>query len=276
MKAVKKTAGKAVQRTKRKPRRQKIPRYRWKTHGLIAGVDEAGRGALAGPVVAAAVILDENHPIEGLRDSKTISEKKREQLFEAILAKAVDFCIAQASAEEIAQYNILHATMLAMQRAVSGLRLRPQLVLVDGNRLPELPVPAEAVVQGDRLIGDISAAGILAKVHRDAICRELDAQYPGYGFARHKAYGTQAHRDALWQLGACPAHRRGYAPVDQAIRQHEGMTGQRKTAVAADGDGTKKLSVQLSVQNSGQNGKEVSKGVSRQDIQQDENLHGKS
>lgn len=220
MKAVKKTAGKAVPKTKRKVRRQKIPRYRWKTHGLIAGVDEAGRGALAGPVVAAAVILDENKPVAGLRDSKTISAKKREQLYATILEKAVDFSIACASVQEIAQYNILHATMLAMQRAVSGLRLRPQLVLVDGNRLPELSIPAEAIVQGDRLIADISAAGILAKVHRDAICRELDTQYPGYGFAQHKAYGTQAHRTALQQLGASPAHRRGYAPVEQAIRRH--------------------------------------------------------
>lgn len=214
-KMLKKTGG-----VRAAPSRRRKPSYRWKTHGLIAGVDEAGRGALAGPVVAAAVILDENNPVQGLRDSKTISAGRRESLSEAILAKAVDFCIAQASVEEIANHNILHATMLAMQRAVSGLRLRPQLVLVDGNRLPNLSVPAEAVVRGDQLVADISAAGILAKVHRDAICQKLDAQYPDYGFAQHKAYATQAHRDALQRLGACPAHRRGYAPVEQAIQLH--------------------------------------------------------
>lgn len=198
---------------------KKAARYRWKTHGLIAGVDEAGRGALAGPVVAAAVVLDEKNPIAGLADSKTISAGKREKLFDEILEKAVDFYIAEANTEEIAKLNILHATMLAMQRAVEGLRLLPQMVLVDGNRLPALKMPAEAVVQGDKYVASISAASILAKVHRDRLCEALDEQYPGYGFAKHKAYGTQQHRTALEQLGACPAHRRGYAPVDKALAQ---------------------------------------------------------
>lgn len=204
---------------KNTPLQTEPPVYQWKTHGLIAGVDEAGRGALAGPVVAAAVILDENNPIEGLNDSKKISPKRRERLFNEICGKAIGYYIAQASPEEIAELNILHATMLAMQRAVQGLHLRPNLVLIDGNRQPRLDVEARTIVQGDALVPCISAASILAKVHRDNLCQELDAQYPGYGFAKHKAYATAAHRHALQQLGACPAHRRGYAPVEEAIAQ---------------------------------------------------------
>ena len=157
--------------------------------GLIAGVDEAGRGPLAGPVVAAAVVLDEQRPIAGLNDSKKLSAKKREQLFDEIRAKALCFCIAQASVEEIDTLNILQATLLAMQRAVQGLRLKPAKVLVDGNRLPVLDVRAEAIVQGDAKVPAISAASILAKVHRDRMCDAWHETYPDYGFDQHKGYG---------------------------------------------------------------------------------------
>lgn len=190
----------------------------WHAPGLVAGVDEAGRGPLAGPVVAAAVILDELNPIVGLADSKKLTARRREILFDEIRAKALCFCIAQASVQEIDQLNILHATMLAMQRAVQGLRLRPSLVQVDGNRLPLLDVQAEAIVQGDALVQAISAASILAKVHRDHWCRELDKQYPQYGFATHKGYGTAAHLQALQTYGAMPEHRRSFAPVVRAMQ----------------------------------------------------------
>ena len=185
--------------------------------GLIAGVDEAGRGPLAGPVAAAAVILDEQQPIKGLADSKKLSQARREALFDEIHAKALCCCVAWASVEEIDQLNILQATMLAMRRAVEGLRLLPHKVLVDGNRLPTLKVLAEAVVQGDATVPAISAASILAKVSRDRLCAEMDVQYPGYGFAQHKGYGTATHLRALQQLGACPLHRRSFAPVAQAL-----------------------------------------------------------
>jgi ribonuclease HII len=181
--------------------------------GLIAGVDEAGRGPLAGPVVAAAVILDARHPIRGLADSKKLTARQRDKLFDEIRAKALCCSIAQASVEEIERLNILQATMLAMRRAVEGLRLKPVKVLVDGNRIPVLDVLAEAIVRGDALVPAISAASILAKVHRDRWCAELDAQYPQYGFAKHKGYGTQAHLLALQQHGACPEHRKTFAPV---------------------------------------------------------------
>jgi len=180
---------------------------------LTAGVDEAGRGPLAGPVVAAAVILDELQPIAGLADSKTLSARKRERLFDEIRAKALACCIAEASVEEIDRLNILQATLLAMQRAVAGLRLPPRQVLVDGNRLPLLVVPAQAVVQGDRLVPAISAASILAKVHRDRLCLALHDAHPAYNFAAHKGYPTAEHLAALQQHGACAAHRRSYAPV---------------------------------------------------------------
>ena len=181
--------------------------------GLIAGVDEAGRGPLAGPVVAAAVVLDEQRPIAGLNDSKKLTARKREQLFDEIRAKALCFCIAQASVEEIDTLNILQATLLAMQRAVQGLRLKPAKVLVDGNRLPALPVPAEAIVKGDAKVRVISAASIVAKVRRDAWCAEVHEQFPQYGFATHKGYPTAEHLEALRRYGPSPVHRRSFRPV---------------------------------------------------------------
>lgn len=187
----------------------------WHPPGLVAGVDEAGRGPLAGPVVAAAVILDDLHPIAGLTDSKKLSAARRERLFDEIRAKALCFCIAEASVEEIDRLNILQATLLAMRRAVMGLRLKPVMVLVDGNRLPLLDVPAEAIVKGDARVLSISAASILAKVHRDRWCLQLHDRYPQYGFAGHKGYGTAAHLAALRAHGACPEHRRSFAPVAQ-------------------------------------------------------------
>lgn len=186
-------------------------------HGLIAGVDEAGRGPLAGPVLAAAVILDELQPIAGLADSKKLSARRREHLFDEIQAKAVCWCVAQASVAEIDQLNILQATLLAMRRAVAGLRLRPALVLVDGNRLPDLPMRAEAVVKGDATVAAISAASILAKVSRDRWCAEVDRQLPQYGFARHKGYGTAAHLASLRQHGASEHHRCSFRPVADVL-----------------------------------------------------------
>ena len=180
---------------------------------LIAGVDEAGRGPLCGDVYAAAVILDEDHNIDGLTDSKKISEKKRYIIAEEIKKKAKAWCIASASVEEIDRLNILHATMLAMQRAVAGLSITPDLALIDGNRCPQLAMPSEAVVQGDGLVAEISAASILAKVSRDREMAELDAQYPGYGIARHKGYPTPAHLKALQELGPTAIYRRSFAPV---------------------------------------------------------------
>ena len=189
----------------------------WDTPGLVAGVDEAGRGPLAGPVVAAAVILDDQNPIRGLADSKVLSARRREQLFDEIRAKALCCSIAQASVEEIDQINILQATLLAMRRAVDGLRLKPALVLVDGNRLPVLDILAEAIVKGDSKVPAISAASILAKVTRDRWCAELDAQYPQYGFAGHKGYGTAEHLQALQTHGACPQHRKTFSPVAKVL-----------------------------------------------------------
>ena len=181
--------------------------------GLLAGVDEAGRGPLAGPVVAAAVILDELAPIKGLRDSKVLTPRARERLFDEIRARALCSSIAQASVEEIDTLNILQATLLAMQRAVDGLRLRPHKVLVDGNRLPVLTMAAQAIVKGDAKVRAISAASILAKVYRDRLCQELHAQHPEYGFGGHKGYPTAAHLAALRTHGPCAQHRRSFAPV---------------------------------------------------------------
>ena len=186
--------------------------------GLVAGVDEAGRGPLVGPVVAAAVILDPRHPIAGLADSKTLSPAKRERLFHEIRAKALCCSVAEASAQEIDALNILQATLLAMQRAVAGLRLPPKLVLVDGNRLPVLPMRADAIVKGDSKVAAISAASIVAKVHRDQLCVALDAMYPVYGFSKHKGYGTAEHLAALALHGPCPEHRISFRPVAQAQR----------------------------------------------------------
>lgn len=185
----------------------------WDIPGLMAGVDEAGRGPLMGPVVAAAVILDELNPIEGLADSKKLTALRREKLYDEIRAKALCCSIAMASVEEIDRLNILQATMLAMKRAVEGLRLKPHKVLVDGNRLPTLVILAEAIVGGDALVPAISAASILAKVYRDQWCAEYHLLYPQYGFANHKGYGTAEHLAALQAHGACPQHRRSFAPV---------------------------------------------------------------
>ena len=193
----------------------------WDVSGLVAGVDEAGRGPLAGPVVAAAVILDDHKPIKGLADSKKLTALRREKLFDEIRAKALCCSVAQASVEEIDRLNILQATMLAMQRAVKGLRLKPAKVLVDGNRLPVLDVVAEAIVSGDALVPSISAASILAKVTRDRMLQELHAQYPDYGFDRHKGYGTAQHLAALRELGPLPVHRRSFAPVAQLLSERD-------------------------------------------------------
>lgn len=190
----------------------------WDTPGLWAGVDEAGRGPLAGPVVAAAVILDDLQPIKGLADSKVLTALRREKLYDEILAKALCCSIAQASVEEIDRLNILQATMLAMKRAVEGLRLKPVKVLVDGNRLPVLSMLAEAIVKGDALVPSISAASILAKVHRDRWCEQFHLEYPQYGFAGHKGYGTAEHLAALREHGACPQHRRSFSPVAEVLR----------------------------------------------------------
>lgn len=194
-------------------------RFAWDVPGLVAGVDEAGRGPLAGPVVAAAVILDDKAPIKGLADSKALTAARRERLFDEIRAKALCCCVALASVEEIDRLNILQATMLAMQRAVRGLRLKPAKVLVDGNRLPVLDVVSEAIVSGDALVPAISAASILAKVTRDRMLEELHLRHPDYGFDRHKGYGTARHMQALRALGPLPEHRRSFAPVAQLIRE---------------------------------------------------------
>jgi ribonuclease HII len=193
-----------------KPEQLGLP---WQGPGLVAGVDEAGRGPLAGPVVAAAVMLDDLQPIEGLADSKALSPRRRERLYDEIRAKALCCGVAEASVEEIDRLNILQATLLAMRRAVEGLRLRPQLVLVDGNRVPTLAMPAHAVVQGDARVQAIAAASILAKVHRDRLCEQLHERYPQYGFAAHKGYPTEQHLQALREHGACEQHRRSFAPV---------------------------------------------------------------
>ncbi|HEX5738462.1 MAG TPA: ribonuclease HII [Hydrogenophaga sp.] len=191
----------------------------WDVPGLVAGVDEAGRGPLAGPVVAAAVILDDLKPIKGLADSKQLTARRREKLYDEIRAKALCCSVAMASVEEIDRLNILQATMLAMQRAVKGLRLKPMKVLVDGNRLPQLDMLAEAIVSGDALVPSISAASILAKVTRDRFLAELHLAHPDYGFDRHKGYGTAEHMRALLTHGPLPVHRRSFAPVARAMAQ---------------------------------------------------------
>ena len=185
----------------------------WDIPGLIAGVDEAGRGPLMGPVVAAAVILDDLKPIKGLADSKKLTALQRARLYDEILAKALCCSIAMATVKEINELNILQAAMLAMKRAVEGLRLKPHKVLVDGNRLPVLNILAEAIVKGDAKVPAISAASILAKVTRDRWCAAYDLEYPQYGFAGHKGYGTAAHLAALREHGACPQHRKSFSPV---------------------------------------------------------------
>ena len=186
---------------------------------LLAGCDEVGRGPLAGDVVAAAVILDPDNPIDGLDDSKKLTEKKREFLYEEIQFKAKSWSIARASVVEIDKINILQASLLAMSRAVQGLHIQPEHVLVDGNKLPKWSYKAEAVVKGDSRVAAISAASILAKVTRDREMIVLDKQYPGYGFAEHKGYPTKIHIEALEKLGITPIHRTSYAPVKAKIEQ---------------------------------------------------------
>ena len=181
--------------------------------GRVAGVDEVGRGPLAGPVVAAAVILDPARPVVGLDDSKRLSARRREVLAEEIRATAVAWALGRAEVEEIDALNILQASMLAMERAVAALAVRPRHVFVDGNRTPVLPVPATAIVGGDGRVAEIAAASILAKVARDAELVELDAVHPGYGFAGHKGYASRVHLEALARLGPTPIHRRSFAPV---------------------------------------------------------------
>lgn len=189
-----------------------------KSQGLMAGVDEAGRGPLAGPVVAGAVILDERQPITGLADSKKLSEKRREELAAEIVAKSLAWSFGWADAREIDCINILQATHLAMRRAIIGLRISPSQVEVDGNRLPSLvfngrQISGNAVIGGDALIPAISAASIIAKVQRDKMMRTMDAVYPDYGFGQHKGYGTESHRDLISRLGPCPQHRRSFRPI---------------------------------------------------------------
>ncbi|MDZ7787055.1 MAG: ribonuclease HII [Halofilum sp. (in: g-proteobacteria)] len=185
----------------------------------VAGVDEAGRGPLAGPVVAAAVMLDPARPIEGLTDSKKLSAKRRERFDERIRAEALAFAIARVEPDEIDRINILQASLAAMVRAVAALPVAAQAVRVDGNRAPDFGVPAEALVGGDALDPAISAASILAKVDRDRLLVAMEDEYPGYGFAAHKGYGTRVHLEALTRLGPCPAHRRSFAPVRAAADQ---------------------------------------------------------
>ncbi|MBS0445761.1 MAG: ribonuclease HII [Proteobacteria bacterium] len=200
-----------------KPRSRRRERVRITLTGLLAGIDEAGRGPLAGPVVAAAVMLDDTKRIRGLADSKVLTARTRERLYDEIRARALCCAVGVASVEEIDAINILQATMLAMQRAVDGLRLRPHGVLVDGNRLPTLTMPGQAIVDGDAKVAAISAASIVAKVHRDRLCLELHEQHPQYGFDAHKGYATRAHLEALRSHGACVHHRRSFAPVRELL-----------------------------------------------------------
>lgn len=183
----------------------------------IAGVDEVGRGPLVGAVVTAAVILDPARPIVGLADSKKLSEKRRNALYEEIIEKALSWSLGRAEPHEIDELNILHATMLAMQRAVAGLSIEPDFVLIDGNRCPKLPMASQAVVKGDSRVAEISAASILAKVTRDREMEVLDAQFPDYGFAQHKGYPTAFHLERLAQLGATEHHRRSFGPVKRVL-----------------------------------------------------------
>lgn len=192
---------------------------------LLAGVDEVGRGPLAGDVVAAAVILDPGNPISGLDDSKKLTEKKREALFPEIQHKSLSWFVARASVQEIDELNILQASLLAMKRAVEGLELQPEHVLVDGNRLPRWAYSAEAVVKGDSRVQAIAAASILAKVVRDREMIAFDDQYPGYGFAGHKGYPTQMHMTALDVLGVTPIHRCSFGPVKRKIAQMNLLQG---------------------------------------------------
>lgn len=186
-------------------------------HALIAGVDEAGRGPLAGPVVAAAVILDPSKPIAGLADSKTLSEKSRQELSRIIEERAIAWSVAQADIAEIDQLNILQATLLSMQRAVSQLFIQPDHVLIDGNKLPHLTIPAQAIIQGDKKIPAISAASIIAKVHRDRIMQDYAKEFPNFAFNLHKGYGTRRHLAELAQFGPSVIHRLSFKPVKDLL-----------------------------------------------------------
>lgn len=188
--------------------------------GRVAGVDEAGRGPLAGPVIAAAVILDPLRPIAGLRDSKCLSAARRDRLYDEITTRALAWAVGRAEAAEIDAVNILQATLLAMQRAVNALQPGAEHALVDGNRCPELACPAQAIVRGDSRVAAISAASIIAKVSRDREMIELDARYPGYGLAQHKGYPSKVHIQALEALGPTPQHRRSYAPVRRVMERN--------------------------------------------------------
>ncbi len=189
--------------------------------GRIAGVDEAGRGPLAGPVIAGAVILDPGKPIEGLRDSKRLSASRRDELFDQIRERALAWAVGRADVEEIDRINILQATMLAMSRAVEALQPYADHALIDGNRCPDLSCTSQAIIKGDSKVPAISAASIMAKVTRDREMLDLDMRYPGYGLAQHKGYPSKAHIEALENLGVTPVHRRSYAPVRRIIERGE-------------------------------------------------------
>ncbi len=194
----------------------------------VAGVDEVGRGPLAGPVTAAAVVLNPDRPVVGLRDSKKLSEKARVRLAGEIQQSALAWSVAHASIVEIDELNILHASLLAMQRAVQTLGQTPLLALIDGNRAPQLDCPAHTIIKGDDRVDCISAASVLAKVARDALMVEMSQEWPGYGFEQHKGYGTLLHRRKLQELGVTPVHRRSFAPVRQLIQQTENERDQEK------------------------------------------------
>lgn len=201
------------------PTKKPLPEFVYPVAYCIAGVDEVGRGPLVGDVVTAAVILDPEHPIEGLDDSKKLSEKKRNKLVDEIKQYAISWSIGRATPEEIDTLNILHATMLAMQRAVAGLSVAPDYVLVDGNRTPTFAVPSQAVIQGDGRVAEISAASIIAKVARDNDMIELDKHYPDYGFAAHKGYPTKLHLEKIQELGILDNYRKSFKPVAKVLAQ---------------------------------------------------------
>ncbi|MEI8631146.1 ribonuclease HII [Vibrio sp. PP-XX7] len=202
------------------PDKQAFPPFEYPIgYQCFAGVDEVGRGPLVGDVVTAAVILDPNRPIHGLTDSKKLSEKKRQALFPEIQEKAIAWSIGRCSPQEIDEMNILQATMVAMQRAVNGLDISPDYVLIDGNRIPNLAIAAQAIVKGDLRVAEISAASILAKVIRDREMEILDQDYPQYGFAQHKGYPTQAHLQAISTYGVIEQHRRSFKPVARVLER---------------------------------------------------------
>ena len=196
----------------------------WHQYEFIAGVDEVGRGPLAGPVVAAAVILDPRRPIPGLMDSKALSEKKREQLAPLIKRDAMAWHIARADVDEIDEINILQASLLAMKRAIEGLTLSPQLALIDGNKCPKLECASEAIVKGDSRVACIAAASIIAKVYRDQEMRDMDTRFPGYGLAKHKGYPTKEHLLALSSLGVTEIHRRSFGPVRKILHSAQSLS----------------------------------------------------